>query len=50
LATVLDTEQLAPEQVGYHVLSRRLVIGWIRNRRRKPGLELAQLAKRLRVT
>jgi hypothetical protein len=49
LATVLAAEQLAPEQVRYHFLSRQLVLNWIRNQRGKPSLELTQLARRLRV-
>jgi transcriptional regulator with XRE-family HTH domain len=49
LATVLDAEQLAPEQVRYHFLSRHLVQTWIRSQRGKPGHQLAGLAHRLNV-
>ncbi|MPZ60486.1 MAG: helix-turn-helix domain-containing protein [Propionibacteriales bacterium] len=50
LGTLLDAEQLAPEQVKYHFLSRQLVLTWIRRQRTKPSFELANLAKRLKVT
>jgi hypothetical protein len=49
LATVLDAEQLAPEQVRYHFLSRHLVQTWIRSQRGKPSHQLAGLAHRLNV-
>jgi len=49
LSTLLDAEQMAPEQVRYHYLSRHLVQSWIRTGRGKPTPELAQLAKRLDV-
>ncbi len=49
LATLLDAEQMAPEQVRYHYLSRHLVQGWIRTGRGKPNPQLAQLARRLDV-
>jgi hypothetical protein len=49
LAVVLDAEQLAPEQVRYHYLSRHLVQTWIRTERGKPSHQLAGLAQRLHV-
>lgn len=49
LATVLDAEQLAPEQVRYHFLSRHLVQTWVRTQRGKPSVQLADLAHRLNV-
>jgi transcriptional regulator with XRE-family HTH domain len=49
LSTLLDAEQLAPEQVRYHYLSRHLVQNWIRTGRGKPSHQLSQLAKRLDV-
>jgi len=49
LATVLDAEQVAPEQVRYHFLSRHLVQTWIRTQRGKPDFRLTGLAERLNV-
>lgn len=49
LATVLDAERLAPEQVRYHYLSRHLVQMWVRTQKGKPSHELAGLAQRLNV-
>ncbi|MBB5785591.1 hypothetical protein HD601_000166 [Jiangella mangrovi] len=49
LATLLDAEQLAPEQVRYHYLSRNLVQTWIRTQRGQPSFELAELAHRLGI-
>ena len=49
LVTVLDAEQLAPEQVRYHFLSRHLVQTWVRTQRGKPGHQLTSLAQRLNV-
>jgi transcriptional regulator with XRE-family HTH domain len=48
-ATLLDAEQMAPEQVRYHFLSRQLVLGWIRHQRGKPSSALVGLARRLNV-
>ncbi|GAA5184353.1 hypothetical protein GCM10023322_25650 [Rugosimonospora acidiphila] len=48
-ATLLDAEQLAPEQVRYHFLSRELVLGWIRQQPGKPSTVLVGLARRLNV-
>nr|WP_145488129.1 MULTISPECIES: helix-turn-helix transcriptional regulator [Streptomyces] len=49
LATLLDAEQAAPEQVHHHYLSRELVIGWIRGTRGRPSQPVADLARRLGV-
>lgn len=49
LATLLNAEQAAPEQVRHHYLSRELVLGWIRGTRGRPSQPLADLARRLRV-
>jgi transcriptional regulator with XRE-family HTH domain len=49
LRTVLEAEQLAPEQVRYHFLSRHLVQTWVRSQRGKPGHHLTSLAQRLGV-
>jgi transcriptional regulator with XRE-family HTH domain len=50
LAVLLSAEQIAPEQVRHHYISRQLVLTWMRQLRRKPDLELAGLAARLRLT
>ncbi len=50
LAVLLDAEQIAPEQVRHHFISRQLVLTWMRKLRRKPDLELAGLAAGLRLT
>jgi len=49
LATIMDAEALAPEQVHYHYLSRHLVQTWIRTQRGKPNFQLTGLAERLNV-
>jgi transcriptional regulator with XRE-family HTH domain len=49
LSTVLDAEQLAPEQIRYHFISRQLVQTWIRTGREKPNHQLTGLAQRLHV-
>jgi transcriptional regulator with XRE-family HTH domain len=49
LSTLLDAEQLAPEQVRYHFISRHLVTRWMRTGRSKPSYDLAGLAERLHV-
>ncbi|MBE1487968.1 helix-turn-helix domain-containing protein [Plantactinospora soyae] len=48
-AVLLDAEQLAPEQVRHHFLSRQLALTWIRRQRGKPSTELVGLARRLNV-
>ncbi|MGL5824482.1 MAG: hypothetical protein ACRCYU_06565, partial [Nocardioides sp.] len=49
LATLLQAERAAPEQVRYHFLSRHLVQTWVRNEPGRPGFHLAGLAERLNV-
>jgi len=49
LATMLDAERLAPEQIRHHYLSKQLVLSWVRNARGKPELELVGLARRMRI-
>jgi hypothetical protein len=49
LETVLKAERAAPEQVRYHVLSRQLVLSWVRRQRTKPSAVLVDLARRLHV-
>ncbi|MFB9690074.1 helix-turn-helix domain-containing protein [Amycolatopsis plumensis] len=49
VATVLNAERMAPDQVRHHYLSRQLVITWVRNTHGKPGFELHQLARRMHV-
>ena len=49
IATVLEAETLAPEQVRYHFISRHLVQTWLRTGRGKPSYQLTGLAKRLNV-
>ena len=50
LAVVLDAERTAPEQVRHHYISGQLVLTWMRQKRSRPGIELAGLAARLRLT
>ncbi|GAA0303186.1 helix-turn-helix transcriptional regulator [Streptomyces polychromogenes] len=49
LAVLLEAEQLAPEQVRHHYLSRELVIGWVRGTRGRPAHPVVGLARRLRI-
>ncbi|WP_414943371.1 helix-turn-helix domain-containing protein [Amycolatopsis sp. cmx-11-32] len=49
VATVLNAERMAPDQVRHHYLSRQLVLTWVRSTHGKPGFELDQLARRMRV-
>ncbi|MFI6504397.1 helix-turn-helix domain-containing protein [Nonomuraea typhae] len=49
LATLLDAEKMAPEQVRYHYLGRQLVLSWIRRQKGKPSFQLTDLARRLRI-
>ncbi|MFY1672699.1 helix-turn-helix domain-containing protein [Plantactinospora sp. WMMB334] len=46
---LLNAEQMAPEQVRHHFLSRQLALTWIRRQRGKPTAELVGLARRLNV-
>lgn len=48
-AMLLDAEQMAPEQVRHHFLSRQLALTWVRRQRGKPSAELVSLARRLKV-
>jgi hypothetical protein len=48
-AALLDAEQMAPEQVRHHFISRQLALTWIRRQRGKPSTELVGLARRLNV-
>lgn len=48
-AALLDAEQMAPEQVRHHFLSRQLALPWIRRQGGKPSAELVGLARRLNV-
>lgn len=50
LARLLEAEQIAPEQVRHHFISRQLVLSWMREQRGKPSASLTGLAGRLRVT
>jgi len=49
LATLLDAEQKAPEQVRHHAISRQLVQTWMRRGRGRPSHQLASLAQRVHV-
>lgn len=49
LSVVLDAEQMAPEQVRHHYMSREIVLGWVRGTRGRPTRSVADLAERLRV-
>ncbi|WP_344616675.1 helix-turn-helix transcriptional regulator [Dactylosporangium salmoneum] len=49
LATLLDAEKMAPEQVRYHVMSRQLVLAWVRQNKSRPSSTLVDLARRLDV-
>ncbi|QKV93954.1 helix-turn-helix domain-containing protein [Streptomyces sp. NA02950] len=49
LSMVLEAEQIAPEQVRHHYMSRELVLGWVRGTRGRPSRSVADLAERLRV-
>ena len=49
LAALLGAEQIAPEQVRHHFISRQLVLTWMRQRG-KPSPSLTGLASRLRLT
>ncbi|MGW4829646.1 helix-turn-helix domain-containing protein [Amycolatopsis japonica] len=49
VATVLDAERMAPDQVRHHYLSRQLVLNWVRNTHGNPAFGLDQLARRMHV-
>lgn len=48
-ATLFEAEQMAPEQVRHHFLSRQLALTWVRRQRGKPSAQLVGLAHRLHV-
>src|SRR4051812_14548661 len=49
LRVILDAEQLAPEQIRHHAISRQLVLSWLRNTRGPRSVPLEQLAGRLHL-
>jgi hypothetical protein len=49
LAEVLAVEQVAPEQVRHHAISRQLVQTWMRRGKGRPSSQLTSLAQRVRV-
>jgi hypothetical protein len=49
LTVLLDAEQLAPEQIRHHGLSRQLVVSWVRNSRGPRSVALEQLAGRMHL-
>lgn len=49
IGLVLDAEELAPEQVRHHAMSRDLVLTWMRRSKGTLGGDLAGLAERLNV-
>lgn len=49
LAIVLQAEQLAPEQIRHHAMSRQLVLSWLRNSRGARSVALERLAGRLHL-
>lgn len=49
LTVLLDAEQLAPEQIRHHSISRQLVLSWLRNARGPRSVALEQLASRLHL-
>ncbi len=49
LGVILDAEQLAPEQIRHHAISRQLVLSWLRSTRGPRNVALEQLAQRLHL-
>ena len=49
LGVLLDAEQLAPEQIKHHTISRQLVLSWLRNHRGPRSVPLDELARRLHL-
>jgi transcriptional regulator with XRE-family HTH domain len=49
LGVILEAEQLAPEQIRHHAISRQLVLSWLRNTRGPRSVALEQLAGRLHL-
>lgn len=48
-AALYEAEQVAPEQVRYHFITRQLVLAWMRGTKGKPSYRLASLAERVGV-
>lgn len=49
LGVLLDAEQLAPEQIKHHRLSRKLVLSLLRHHRGPRNVQLEQLGRRLHL-
>lgn len=49
LGVLLDAEQLAPEQIKHHAISRQLVLSWLRHHRGPRSVPLDELARRLHL-
>jgi hypothetical protein len=49
LEVILEAEQLAPEQIRHHAMSRQLILSWLRNSRGTRSVVLEQLASRLHL-
>jgi transcriptional regulator with XRE-family HTH domain len=49
ITVLLDAEQLAPEQIRHHAISRQLVLSWLRTARGPRSIALEQLAQRLHL-
>jgi transcriptional regulator with XRE-family HTH domain len=49
LTVLLDAEQLAPEQIRHHGISRQLVVSWLRTSRGPRSVALEQLAGRMHL-
>ncbi|WP_461120086.1 helix-turn-helix domain-containing protein [Saccharothrix stipae] len=49
LAVVLNAEQIAPEQVRHHFVSRQLVLMWMRTQRTAPNSLLTGLVNRMKL-
>ena len=49
LGVLLNAEQLAPEQIKHHAISRQLVLSWLRNHRGPRSVPLDELARRLHL-
>ena len=49
LGVMLEAEQLAPEQIKHHAISRQLVLSWLRNHRGPRSVALDNIARRLHL-
>lgn len=49
LAVILNAEQIAPEQVRHHFVSRQLVLTWMRTQRTAPNSLLTGLVNRMKL-